>query len=195
MLLKFLKKAKFQLSKLIAFIFCFGFFYAGSVYSGNGEAEKDPDRPYLLGIIGYNYTDRNISQFRVNGAGGDEVNLSSPGSGGSNITCCVQLDKKTKFPIAIIVEWQFDGCIYKMQSPLTKTIYKNRHHYFRKTKVDVPEITSSPPQYMEIHFYPDGKVEAAITNHFSQPRLQLDPNRPDRSQFPRCKNDEKPKRY
>ena len=37
--------------------------------------------PYMLSIIGYNYTDRAVADFAVNGQGGSNVFLSTPGGG------------------------------------------------------------------------------------------------------------------
>lgn len=42
-----------------------------------------------LGIVGYNYTNRAINTFTIDGAGGGNLYVSSPASGGGGTTCCV----------------------------------------------------------------------------------------------------------
>lgn len=65
-----------------------------------------------LDLIGYNYTDRHISDYDVDGQGGGDVRLSSPTSGGGGIVCCVRLATGEEDPIIVRVRWQVDGCTY-----------------------------------------------------------------------------------
>ena len=53
--------------------------WASWAYSQNKE--PDAKEPYMLTLFGYNYTDRAVAFFSVNGQGGGDVNLSTPTSG------------------------------------------------------------------------------------------------------------------
>jgi len=57
----------------------------------------------MLALIAYNYTDRTIASYQINGAGGGDVSLSSSTSGGSGTTCCVQYEMPRKAPIHVLV--------------------------------------------------------------------------------------------
>ena len=67
------------------------------------------------------------------------------------------------------------------------------HSFFKTIEVPVNPQVPANPGYFEVHFYPDGHVEAAITEHSSSPRLILSKDREDRSDYPRCPDDQKPK--
>ena len=60
----------------------------------------------------------------------------------------------------------------------------------------ITEAVTSKPRALEVHFYRDGRIEAAVTEGDSPPRLRLpreeNRNRPGVSQeFPRCNDDPK----
>src|SRR5471032_291718 len=65
--------------------------------------------PYMLGVTGYNYTDRAISDFAVNEQGGGNVELSTPTDGGGKMSCCVVMGRNTKTPFWIDVEYKMDA--------------------------------------------------------------------------------------
>ncbi|WP_158900847.1 DUF3304 domain-containing protein [Burkholderia sp. L27(2015)] len=125
--------------------------------------------PYMLGITGYNYTDRGVADFTVNGAGGGDIVLSKPTSGGGGLSCCVVLGKNTKTPFWINVEYQMDAL--ETYSP-RKEIAPAGPYIKTRVKVDGP--IPADPEYLEIHFYQD-HIEAAITGRDgpSPPRLKL----------------------
>ena len=154
--------------------------------------EKIKEQYFLLGLVGYNYTNRHISDYSVNSAGGAFVRLSSPTGGGSGITCCVRLAKNKITPFRVKVRWQHDGCIYLIRNDRTGKAAEVRHYYYKEAEVEVQRADSGTPGYIETHFYPDGSVQVVTTDYFSDPRLALDPKRVDQSLFPRCENDEKP---
>jgi hypothetical protein len=170
----------------------FPIFMASHARAEKSAYEKMKERYFLLGLVGYNYTDRHISSYTVNGAGGGDIMLSSSTGGGSGISCCVRLAKKTSTPFRVKVRWQYDGCIYLIKDDRTGKADKVRHYYYKEAEVDVQRADSGTPGYIETHFYPDGTVQVATTDYFSEPRLALDPKRVDQSLFPRCENDEKP---
>jgi hypothetical protein len=170
----------------------FPIFMASHARAEKSAYEKMKERYFLLGLVGYNYTDRHISAYSVNGADGADIRLSSPIGGGSGITCCVRLAKNRITPFRVKVRWQYDGCIYLMRDDRTGKADKVRHYYYKEAEVEVQRADSGAPGYIETHFYPDGTVQVATTDYFSEPRLALDPKRVDQSLFPRCENDEKP---
>lgn len=167
-------------------------FSACHARSGNSIGGKDDGNDLLLGLVGYNYTDRNISSYTVNDSGGGHVFLSSPDSGGSGVTCCVRISKKSTRPLRVKVRWQYDGCTYIIKNDRTGAAANVRHFYFKEADVVVPRQTGEEPNTIETHFYPDGSVQVFLSKDGAGPRLSLDGKRKDKSSFPRCKNDEKP---
>jgi hypothetical protein len=159
---------------------------------GEVGAIKSKDEYIVVGLVGYNYTDRHISDYSVNGAGGGNINLSSPTSGGSGVSCCVKLSKKHTGPIRVTVRWQVDGCKYVESDPKTGAADELRHFYYKETEVDVQRKVDEDANYLETHFYPDGSVQVQLTEYGTEPRLILDQKRPDKSYFPRCKDGKNP---
>lgn len=155
--------------------------------------EQLKENYFLLGLVGYNYTDRHISDYTVNGAGGADVRLSSSTGGGSGITCCIRLKKQSVITPRVKVRWQYDGCVYLMKNDRTGAADWVRHYYYKEMEVDLQRADSGTPGYVETHFYPDGTVRVFSTDYFSAPRFILDPKRVDKSSFPKCKDNEKPK--
>lgn len=154
--------------------------------------EQVKEKYFILGLVGYNYTDRHISDYTVKGAGGADVRLSSSTGGGSGITCCVRLKKQSVITPRVKVRWQYDGCVYFVKNDRTGASEWVRHYYYREMEVDLQRADSGTPRYVETHFYPDGTVQVFSTDYFSAPRLILDPKRVDKSSFPKCKDNEKP---
>lgn len=191
----FLKFHRIYCMALQTFVFFLSFVMltASQAQSEKSAREKLKEQYFLLGLVGYNYTDRNISNYTVNGAGGADIRLSSLTGGGSGITCCVRLAKKSLTPPRVKVRWQYDGCIYVMRNDRTGTADWVRHYYYKEAEVDLERGDSGAPEYVEAHFYPDGTVRVLATENFSAPFLKLDPKRGDKSSFPKCKDDEKPK--
>lgn len=65
--------------------------------------------PYMLGVAGYNYTNRAIADFSVNCAWGGNVFLSTPTSGGGGTVCCLFMGRDTKTPFLVTVKYQMDA--------------------------------------------------------------------------------------
>lgn len=149
-----------------------------------------PREPVGLTIYGYNYTNRYIDQFYVNGNGGENLRVSGPSSGGGGSVCCFSYTPGNPAPKTVTVKWQHGACKYKETKDST---YAYTHPFFKTLDVPVDPKVPPKPGYFEVHFYPDGHVEAAITEHSSPPRLILSKDREDRSNYPRCPNDQKPK--
>lgn len=146
----------------------------------------------LLGLVGYNYTDRHISNYSVNGSDGGDIIMSSPTSGGSGVSCCLRLSNSQGGLARVKVRWQVDGCVYLVRDNSTGKADKVRHYYYREVVVEVQRPVEAVSRYVETHFYPDGSVQVLLTKTMSSPLLILDERRPDKSSFPRCKDDEKP---
>lgn len=126
--------------------------------------------PYELAIVGYDYTDRAIAEFSVDGAWAGNLELSSPTNGGGSSVCCVTLKRTKKTPFWITVEYRKDA----LESYPSREVIEPAGDYI-KTKVEVEGPIPSDAAYLEIHFFPDGHVEAAISgqNGPSPPRLKL----------------------
>ncbi len=126
---------------------------------------------FPLTIIGYNYTQRNISSFSVNYAGGDLVEA----GGVSGSVCCGSWVEGDPRPTRFKVEWVTTVCVDPedpSQPPVwLKTYRKERRSEWVNFQGPVP----AKPHYLEAHFFPDGKVEIAITEQSSEPRLRVDP--------------------
>lgn len=144
-----------------------------------------------LGIVGYNYTNRHINTFSVNGAGGGNVAVSSPTSGGGGTTCCVPYVKGVR-DLRLTVKWQSGGCYYRVKSTISDEVFDHIHPYFKEAEILVEQPIEDNPKYVEIHFFPDGSIKAFITGSASLPRLKLPKERADRSPYPRCPDDKKP---
>jgi hypothetical protein len=163
---------------------------------GTGGAKKAEAIPSSgtsveLALTGYNYTNREIGNFSVNSTGGGNVHVSSPTSGGGGSACCVAYTVGAK-KWRVLVRWQTDACSYNNE------IYSNGergfevYHYFKETELDVHPAVADRPQNLEVHFYQDGHLEAAITEEESVPRLKLPKEREDKSPYRKCPNDERP---
>ncbi|WP_171940332.1 DUF3304 domain-containing protein [Herbaspirillum rubrisubalbicans] len=138
--------------------------------------------PVMLGIVGYNYTNHYIDQFYVDGTGGGNIYVSTPTSGGGGTTCCVRYYPGSSLPLKIHVKWTDAACMFPELQPgvgsyiKPKTIERIKH-FFKEADVLINGPIPAVPQNMEIHFYPDGRVEAAITAEYSPPRLRLEASR------------------
>jgi hypothetical protein len=152
---------------------------------------KSNDEYVILDLVGYNYTDRDIDSYSVDGQGGGNVRLSSPTSGGSGSVCCVKLWNDTVGPIQVKIRWQVDGCKYIARSS-SDDVEEIIHDFYKEAEVTVSRDAGIKPKRLEVHFYQDGSVQAALTERFSLPRVLRDERRADKSSFPRCKDDAKP---
>jgi len=152
---------------------------------------QSSNEPVMLSITAYNYTNRHIESFSVNGQGGGNVYVSSPTSGGGGTVCCVRYRPGTK-AFKVRVKWQTGGCYYSEKSTISDEVSDTLHLFSTEREIDVDPIVQSEPRVMEVHFYPDGTIKASITASESPPRLRLDGAREDKSRYPRCPNDQKP---
>ncbi|WP_158616741.1 DUF3304 domain-containing protein [Corallococcus sp. CA054B] len=113
-------------------------------------------KPVALEINGYNYTDLAIDSFEVNGQGGGDLSVSSTTSGGGKGTCCLGLSPDTKFPVELAIRWTRD-----------------RKRWCEKTVQLAPPVTGDP-RHIGVHFFPDGRIEAELTEGYPDLKLKLD---------------------
>jgi len=149
------------------------------------------NEPVMLAITGYNYTNRHIASFSVDGTGGGNIFVSTPTSGGGGSVCCA-LYTPGDFERKIVVRWQSDACYYHTKSTISNEVFDNLHYFYKEREVVVDRKVPAEPEVLEVHFYPDGSIQAAITAGVTLPRLKLDGERENKSRYPRCPNDQKP---
>ncbi|RKG96035.1 DUF3304 domain-containing protein [Corallococcus carmarthensis] len=113
-------------------------------------------KPVSLEINGYNYTDLAIDTFEVNGQGGGDLAVSSTTSGGGKGACCVGLSPGTKFPVELTIRWTRD-----------------RKRWCEKA-VQLAGVATANPQHLGVHFFPDGHIEAEVTEGYPDLKLKLD---------------------
>lgn len=124
-------------------------------------------------IQGYNYTNQYINSFTVNGAGGGNVFVSSPTNGGGKATCCYDLPSAVA-SAQVKVRWSAAYCMERKENPYSfgPRIVEERKTFWREVSVPITDV-QQPAKALEVHFYPDGHVEVAVTPGYSPPRLKL----------------------
>ena len=117
-------------------------------------------RSHNLTIYGYNYSDSGLSSFEVNGQGGGNLEVSTPSAGGAKHICCTSIYAPLSAPKSVTIKWSRDTEVWCEQ-----TVMLN------------PPLPANP-KYFEVHFYPDGHIEVAVTEEASEPRLRLERDSP-----------------
>lgn len=157
----------------------------------NMAASNEGKSRATLALVGYNYTNRIIESYSVDGAAGGHILMSSPTSGGSGSVCCALISKSRKEKISVKVRWQVDGCTY-LEKNSSGRLVPARHYFFKDAMIDLDPAYFSDPSYLETHFYPDGSIKLKITESLSIPDVKLSAERRNESAYPRCENDKKP---
>lgn len=144
-----------------------------------------PETVRNLTIYGYNYTNRYIDSFEVDGQGGGNLDVSGPGSGGGGSVCCYGWRMGAPLPQTFRVRWASSGCLKTLTS---SSGYKHQvvEHQFTERDVLIEGPVPLAPSFLEVHIYPDQHVEIALTSDYSSPRLKLNPERQVR-EYPQCK--------
>lgn len=142
-----------------------------------------------LAIKSYNYTAKYIDSFNVGPVDGGNVHLSSETGGGGGIVCCFSFQRDVG-PKTVKVEWTDDLCKYNVRALSNGETDFAIHSEVRTRSVEIATPIPNDPQYLEVHFYPDGTVQAAITEAISPPRILLSKSR--RKPMPICPNNNKP---
>jgi hypothetical protein len=117
------------------------------------------NEPVMLGILGYNHTDRYIDSFSVGGQGGGNA---FPMSGGARIACCIGYRPSRPLPIEMEVEWTFG---YRRNEQGEIVVPSETHQKKAILNGPVPD----DPHNLEVHFMPDGTVQLRITSMRSPP--------------------------
>ena len=112
-------------------------------------------------LVGYNYTERPIYTFSVNGGGGSNIFV---GGGGASFSCCT--DITVGQPVEI--KWLYDTT--------EKQYLAGLREEKRSTTVIVPPPTVPEAEYLEVHFYPDHHVELALLKSPGDARWSEIPN-------------------
>jgi hypothetical protein len=136
--------------------------------SSSGKAPRN----LSLALSGYNYTDRYIDTYEVNGQGGGNLGLSSPASTGGSV-CCVSWLEGSKLPQTVEIKWAASYCMKRDVSSAGET-FTTREPILHIADVEFVGPVPANPAYFEVHFFPDGHIELAITEKPSPPRLSLE---------------------
>ena len=123
-------------------------------------AADEEYRRFSVTIIGYNYTDTGIGYFGAAFGPGGNVEVSTPTAGGGGSACCGAVSTPLTEHSSVPVRWTREGDIYCRQ------------------EVPLRGPVPPDPQYLEIHFYRDGHIEAALSETPSPPRLRLERHHP-----------------
>ena len=126
-------------------------------------------------IQGYNYTDDVINSFTVNGQGGGRLYVSGPSSGGGGSVCCVSYRPGTPLLIKLSVRWVSGYCMERVKNPYPygEPYRDHRRSLWREAEALAVDLSNGKPRALEVHIFPDGHAEAAITEGHSPPRLIL----------------------
>jgi len=115
----------------------------------------------MLGITGYNYTNRYIDGFSVNGQGGGNVLISEDHAGGA--TCCIVLRADQELPVKVFVEWT-----YGAEGDLrTGKIFRQPETH--QMEVDLVGPIPKDPTIFVAHFYPDNTVQVEVAADYPKP--------------------------
>jgi len=138
------------------------------------ESRLNVDAKSLL-IQGYNYTDDYIDSFTVDGQGGGNLYVSSPQSGGGKSACCASFSQGARLPIKLEVRWVGAYCMWQEPNPYPfgQRFYRKRLSLWKEAEALAVDLSQGKPRALEVHIFPDGHVEAAITQGYSPPRMVL----------------------
>nr|WP_227789697.1 MULTISPECIES: DUF3304 domain-containing protein [unclassified Burkholderia] len=131
-----------------------GIAIAGGLWGVQVHAESDG--PYR--VIGYNFTDRSIYSFTIDGFGAGNVRAHKPGGGGGTV-CCMEVPREKK-------TWHI-----KLQYELTQEQYKNNlpNDVF-ETDIVIPPLPDKHGGYIEFYFLPERKIDARWAISPTDPR-------------------------
>jgi Protein of unknown function (DUF3304) len=122
--------------------------------------------PKMLGITGYNYTNRYIDGFSVDGQGGGNVLISEDDAGGGGTVCCIGFSPDQKLPVKVHVEWRYG---YEKDFTTGKLLRPEETH---QVDVDLTGPIPLKPSIFVVHFYPDNTVQVEVAADYPLPRLK-----------------------
>ena len=126
-----------------------------------GACNSEDTRSFTL--VGYNYTERPIYSFSVDGVGGGNA-FAGFRSGGGGFVCCA--DITVGKPVEI--KWLYDTT--------EKQYLAGLREENRSSTVIVPPPTVPEAEYLEVHFYPDHHVELVLVKSPGDARWSEIPN-------------------
>ncbi|CAB3810107.1 hypothetical protein LMG28688_07156 [Paraburkholderia caffeinitolerans] len=110
-------------------------------------------------VIGYNYTDRTVYLFSIDGFGAGSSEANDPGGGGG-IACCLSIPKNAKtMHIKVTLGWTEEQ--YEKDLP---------HDTF-ETDIPVPKLPNKHRGYIEVHFLPNQKIQAQWVDFPTTPHI------------------------
>jgi len=121
------------------------------------SGETDTYGPY--GVTGYNYTDRHIARFLVDGQGAGSSEAHQSGGGGG-LYCCIDLPKHAK-TLHIKVELELTE----------EQDAKNLPPDTFETDIPMPSLPNKHDGFIEFHFLPHQRVEAAWVSFPTIPHI------------------------
>jgi hypothetical protein len=127
--------------------------------------------PFDLAIHSYNYTDNTISSFYVDGRWGGNVFVSQSDAGGGKSACCIRWYDFDTVPKTYRVRWVADACRHQVE--IEGQMFDNYKRHWKEQDVELVTPPPARPEFFEVHFYKGGRVEVAITDEYSPPRLIL----------------------
>ncbi|WP_232464953.1 DUF3304 domain-containing protein [Burkholderia ubonensis] len=110
-------------------------------------------------MIGYNYTDRNIAAFDINGFGGGDSAAHQSGGGGG-IVCCLDIPRHAK---TLHIKVVLDLTQEQDEKNLAPEAYE--------TDIPVPNLPNKHKGYIEFHFLPERKIEAKWVEFPTTPHI------------------------
>ncbi|MCD7100421.1 DUF3304 domain-containing protein, partial [Stenotrophomonas sp. MMGLT7] len=145
-------------------------------YAASPERPPVPQSSGLVNIPihSYNYTDRTISSFYVNGTWGGNVFISRGNAGGGKSACCVRWysGMEANLPKKYRVRWIADMCKYQVEEG--GGVFDRYRAVWKEQDAYLTELPPGKPKAFEVHFYRDGHVEVAMSEQFmAHPRLKL----------------------
>lgn len=144
-----------------------------------------------LTFHGFNYTNRYIDKYSVNGHGAGHLRVSGRhGGGGSSVCCFVYSQEMT--PAVVTVKWQHGGCKYDVEANPGEKAFQFTHSYFKTSTIAIDQPVPENPNFINVHFYQDGTVKVNLSSKPVKPRLDLAEAREDKSSYTRCPDGKKP---
>jgi hypothetical protein len=105
-------------------------------------------------VTGYNHMPIaggwSIAGFTVNGAGGPPI---QPESGGGKFSCCMSFPKHWHAGMKAKVSWFYDVKVGDPRTPPPP----------QEAEIDIPEYTPKTAGAVQVHFYPDHRVNIVIS--------------------------------
>lgn len=98
-----------------------------------------------LTIVGFNYTDKDINDFYVDGTGGGNLYVSSASGGGGGSVCCSSYTTGSFAP-EINQRWQSDACPYGARVAEDAGVFNDIHSFYT---VETVKINASVPMQLK----------------------------------------------